>query len=95
VNTVLTWVSLIGNLSFLGLLVAGFLNALKRTDLLRQERAFRLYLAAAGAILVALAANVMRENWPNAGIAAFNLALIAVSTYFTGKTCDRLEGADK
>ena len=94
-NTALTWVSLIGNLSFVGLLVAGFLNARKRTDLLRQERAFRLYLAAMGAILAALAANVVRENWVGAGFAAFNLVLISLSTYFTGKTCDRLEGVDK
>lgn len=94
-NTALTWMSLIGNLSFTGLLVAGLLHARHRRDLLKQERALKLYLCALFAILVSLVANVMRENWGGAISATVNLALIGISIYFTGKTCDRLEGVGR
>lgn len=94
-HTTLTAISLIGNLSFVGLTLAGLFHARKRQDILKQERALKLYMLAALAVGCSLAANLLKENWSGSAIATFNLGVTLMSCYFTGKQCDRLEGVNR
>ena len=85
-------VNIFGNAAYVGLLLTGLWHARKRDDLLRQERAFKLYAMGAVAMILTLSTNLTRENWADVVINGFNLAVVAIATYLTGKRCDQLEG---
>lgn len=88
-------INIFGNLTYLGLILTGIYHARKRNDLLKQERAFKLYALAALVMLIVLGSHVTRgANWQLV-LSGLNLAFVGVSMYLTGKHCDRLEGINR
>ena len=82
-------------IAYTTLLIAGLLNARKHRDILKQERALKLYMAAFGVEMIVLAVCIVQGNGVGIGISVLCPVMAGVTIYLTGKGIDRMEGVGR